>query len=237
MSSKPPPPTNKPQSIPGPSWAWIEPLAAPFRAYGRMQSRSPYMTQLSSSLTIYFLGDLSAQMVANNNNNASKEGEAGYTYLPERGLRAMVIGGISAIPSYHWFLFLGRHFNYSSHVVSIAVKIVVNQTCFTPVFNSYFFGMHSLLSGNGWAETKRRVLETVPVSWRMSWKFWPIVTAFSFTFVPPQYRSVTAGVVAIGWQTYLSWLNGLSAKHGVEKGTAVPERSGRDRKKKERQTA
>ncbi|KAF2151157.1 hypothetical protein K461DRAFT_227905 [Myriangium duriaei CBS 260.36] len=227
MSQKPSKPPPKPQSIPGPSWAWVEPLAAPFRAYGRMQSRSPYMTQLSSSLTIYFLGDLSAQLMA----DALRKSERDRAI---RGLRAMAIGGISSIPSYHWFLFLGRRFNYSSHWLSIAVKIVVNQSVFTPIFNSYFFGMHSLLSGNGWAETKRRVLETVPVSWRTSWKFWPIVTAFSFTFVPPQYRSVTAGVVAIFWQTYLSWLNGLSARHGVEQGTGVPERSERKRKEKAR---
>lgn len=40
-----------------------------------------------------------------------------------------------------------------------------------------------------------------------SWKLWPAVTAFSFTFVDAQYRSIFAGVIAIGWQTYLSFLN------------------------------
>lgn len=180
------------QTIPGPAWAWVEPLAKPFRAYGRMQQRSPYMTQLSSSLTIYFLGDLSAQMVS-----GSGTGEA---YEPIRGLRALVIGGISSIPSYKWFMFLGNHFNYGSHWVSIAVKIVINQTCFTPVFNTYFFGMQSLLTGSSLQEAAIRVRDTVPTSWRNSWKVWPAVTAFSFTFIPPQHRNVFAGVIAIGWQ-------------------------------------
>lgn len=245
-------PTSPPKShsIPGPSWAWIEPLAAPFRAYGRMQARSPYMTQLSSSLVIYFLGDLSAQMVANtmrrettasDHSGGSKQERReerqrqDYLYAPERGLRAMVIGGISAIPSYHWFLFLGRRFNYSSHALSIMVKIVVNQSVFTPIFNTYFFGMHSLLSANGLAETKRRILEAVPVSWKNSWKVWPIVTAFSFTFVAPQYRSVTAGVVAIGWQTYLSWLNSRTARGPVGPGTI--EKKTEPNKKKKRKEA
>ncbi|KAF2228050.1 hypothetical protein BDZ85DRAFT_287196 [Elsinoe ampelina] len=186
------------RTIPGPSWAWIEPLAVPFRAYGRMQNRSPYMTQLSSSLVIYFLGDLSAQL--------------DYMYAPERGLRAMLIGGLSSIPSYHWFLFLGRSFNYSSHILSLTVKIVVNQTFFTPVFNSYFFGMQSILSGKSWQETMRRIKDTVPTSWKMSWRVWPAVTAFSFTFIKEQYRSTFAGVIAIGWQTYLSWLNSRAAR-------------------------
>jgi protein Mpv17 len=175
---------------------WIEPLKEPFRAYGRMQHRSPYITQLSTTLVIYFLGDLSAQMVSSDE-----------PYDPSRGLRALIIGGFSSIPSYKWFMFLGNNFNYKSHAVSIATKIVVNQTFFTPCFNTYFFGMQSLLSGQSLAQTKQRIIDTVPVSWRNSWKLWPAVTAFSFTFVAPQYRSVFAGVIAIGWQTYLSCLN------------------------------
>ena len=119
----------------------------------------------------------------------------------------MIIGGVSSIPSYKWFLWLGRNFNYDKHWKGLVVKIVVSQTLFTPIFNTYFFGMQTLLAGGTWKETKERVRKTVPVSWVNSWKLWPFVTALNFTFVPPQNRNVFAGVVAIGWQTYLSWLN------------------------------
>lgn len=165
-----------------------------------MQQRSPLLTQFESSLTIYFLGDLSAQTVSS---GGFKEAD----YEPARGLRALLIGGISSIPSYKWFMFLGTHFNYSSHLLSLTVKILINQTFFTPLFNTYFFGMQSLLSGSTLAEAKQRVIDTVPTSWKNSWKVWPAVTAFSFTFVLPQYRNIFAGVIAVGWQTYLSWLN------------------------------
>nr|OQO15907.1 hypothetical protein B0A51_16858 [Rachicladosporium sp. CCFEE 5018] len=216
-------------TIPGPAWSWIEPLMPPFRAYGRMQQRSPLLTQFESSLTIYFLGDLSAQAVFS---SGFKEG----SYEPARGLRALLIGGLSSIPSYKWFMFLGTHFNYSSHLASLAVKILINQTFFTPIFNTYFFGMQSLLSGSTLQEAKERVIETVPVSWRNSWKVWPAVTAFSFTFVPPQYRNVFAGGIAVGWQTYLSWLN----KNAEGKGQKTVEVKGAGRGKvsvkKERKT-
>ncbi|GAB7351595.1 hypothetical protein MBLNU459_g2217t1 [Dothideomycetes sp. NU459] len=194
-------------------WAWIEPLKAPFLAYGRMQHRSPYITQLSSTLTIYFLGDLSAQLVSGTG-NADDDDSA---YEPARGLRALVIGGIISIPNYNWFMFLGSHFNYASHAKSIAIKILINQTFFTPCFNTYFFGMQSLLSGSSLAEAKQRVIDTVPTSWKNSWKLWPAVTALSFTYIPPQYRSVFAGVIAIGWQTYLSWLNLMAAREEAER--------------------
>jgi protein Mpv17 len=105
------------------------------------------------------------------------------------------------------FRFLGNNFNYSSKVLSLATKVTVNQICFTPIFNSYFFGMQSLLSGDSLPEVWDRIKRTVPISMMNSCKLWPAVTAFSFTFIDPQHRSIFAGFIAIGWQTYLSYLN------------------------------
>lgn len=84
---------------------------------------------------------------------------------------------------------------------------MINQVCFTPIFNTYFFGSQALLSGYTLEQTWERVKGTVPISISNSWKLWPAVTAFSFTFIPMEYRSVFAGVIAVGWQTYLSFLN------------------------------
>ncbi|KAF2204116.1 hypothetical protein GQ43DRAFT_446956 [Delitschia confertaspora ATCC 74209] len=215
------------KTIPGPSWLWLEPVAAPFRAYGRANKRRPYVTQLISSLVIYFIGDICAQnispaSVSAPHSDAPLEGEeeqiskqqqqqAWKPYDPFRTLRALCIGGISSIPSYTWFIWLGNHFNYSSKIVSLTVKVVVNQIVFTPVFNSYFFGMQSLLTGATGEEIVERIRNTVPVSWVNSCKIWPVVTAFSFAYVPLEYRSIFGGVIAIGWQTYLSLLNQRAA--------------------------
>jgi protein Mpv17 len=105
------------------------------------------------------------------------------------------------------FIFLGNHFNYPSAILSLATKVIVNQAVFTPIFNSYFFGMQSFLSGDSLTQVWERIKKTVPISMVNSCKLWPAVTAFSFTFIGPQYRSIFAGVIAIGWQTYLSFLN------------------------------
>ncbi|KAK3065958.1 hypothetical protein LTR53_017853, partial [Teratosphaeriaceae sp. CCFEE 6253] len=156
----------------------------------------------------------------------------GSRYEPIRGLRALVIAGICSVPVYRWFMFLGRHFNYKSHALSLAVKICVNQICFAPLFNTYFFGMQSLLSGGSWRETVRRVKETVPVSFVNSWKFWPAVTAFSFTYLRPQNRPIFAGCFAVVWQTYLSWLNKQAERGvGVERGEGVERRDERPEEK------
>lgn len=212
------------QTIPGPSWLWLEPIYEPFRAYGRAQQRRPYRTQLISSLVIYFFGDMVAQSITSS--PASEEAATGAgSEDVERGWvqqwshdrdwartgRALIIGGLSSIPSYKWFLWLGNNFNYSSKILSLSMKVGVNQAFFTPIFNSYFFGMQSLLSGATFSEIVERIKNTVPTSCINSCKLWPIVTAFSFTYIPIQYRSIFGGVIAIGWQTYLSLLNQRAA--------------------------
>ena len=85
---------------------------------------------------------------------------------------------------------------------------------FTPFLNAYFFTMHSELSGDGGDMVQGkaeaawvRVKNTLPRSWLNGCLFWPVVTGFSFSFVPPRNRSIFAGVAAIGWQTYLGLVN------------------------------
>lgn len=226
-ASRPPIAQKAPESaktIPGPSWLWLEPVYEPFRAYGRVQRRHPYRTQFLSALVIYLVGDLVAQSIGSAPDGAP-EGAAGAGEAEDRGwvqawaadrdwartARALTIGGLAAVPGYRWFLWLSGSFNYSSKVLSLTAKVTVNQLFFTPLFNSYFFGMQSFLSGATPAEIVERIKNTVPVSWINSCKIWPAVTAFMFTFIPLEYRSIFGGVIAIGWQTYLSLLNQRAA--------------------------
>ncbi|KIW05439.1 uncharacterized protein PV09_03328 [Verruconis gallopava] len=208
-ASKIAPATTSEKSIPGPIWAWTESL----NSYTRMHARRPHTVQLVSTLIIYLVGDLTAQSIAPTpqENDGDTAWRVSWYDLPRTG-RALLIGGLAAIPGYHWFLFLSRNFNYSSKAGSIALKVLINQTFFTPIFNTYFFGMQSLLSGAGWDDIVKRVEHTVPRSWYNSWKLWPAVTAFSFAFIKLELRGLFAGVIAIGWQTYLSILNQRAAR-------------------------
>lgn len=85
--------------------------------------------------------------------------------------------------------------------------MVVNQLVFTPVFNTYFFGMQALLTGERPSGVIARIRAAVPVSIVNSLKLWPAVTAFSFWFILPQYRFMFSGIFAVAWQAYLSYLN------------------------------
>jgi len=111
-------------------------------------------------------------------------------------------------------LWLGNNFNYASKALSVATKVCVQQAVFTPIFNTYFFGMQALLTGGGVID---RITATVPVSIVNSLKLWPAVTAVTFAFIMPQYRFMFSGLFAICWQAYLSFLNRREEKsHGIE---------------------
>ncbi|KAI1437223.1 hypothetical protein GGR50DRAFT_646803 [Xylaria sp. CBS 124048] len=194
---------------PLPFWERLGPLTRAGQAYGRAQRSRPWATQVASAFVIYLCADFGAQQMSigaeGDDDNAKGKKEKKHDWA--RTARSLIIGCAAAIPGYIWFTFLSRSLNYSSKVLSIAAKVVVNQITFTPVFNVYFFGSQALLSGDTPGEAWRRVCNTVPVSFVNSCKLWPAVTAFSFAFIPLEYRSVFAGVIAVGWQTYLSFLN------------------------------
>lgn len=110
------------------------------------------------------------------------------------------------------FMFLHRNFNYASKPLSILLKVLVSQIIYTPLFNTYFFSLQSLLAGKPLSETVEVVQKAVPTSIVNSLKLWPAVTAFMFVYVDPQFRNIFAGGIAVWWQTYLSWLNQKAAR-------------------------
>ncbi|KAL2825677.1 hypothetical protein BJY01DRAFT_241510 [Aspergillus pseudoustus] len=169
--------------------------AALFAWFSDSQSRRPYITQLCLTPLIYCLGDFSAQMI----------GDDDFDY--RCSLRSMIIGLVIAVPSYKWFLFLGQHFNYRSPALSLGAKVATNQLFYTPMFNVYFFAFHGLLAGDGLWGTIERVKDTVPTSIPRSFLYWPLVTAFNFSYVSPHSRAIATSVFAVFWQSYLSWLN------------------------------
>lgn len=234
--------------IPGPAWLQTtgHHLAGPFRAYGRVSERRPFLTQWVSSLIVYFTGDLSSQYIIQSTQHPDNAGQALVeNYDASSSGRALCISALSSIPSYVWFIYLSTHFAAPAwmparHAVSTGIRIIINQMMFAPIFSSYFFTMQSILSGAGgpehWPENATimdrlalqsrfesvydRVVNSVPTAWFNSWKFWPFVTAFSFTFVPIRHRSIFAGFAAVIWQSYLCLLNQRAVQSEEAEATA-----------------
>jgi protein Mpv17 len=165
------------------------------RAFGEMQQRSPWITQLCTSAIIFYLGDALSQAFT------------AESYQPLRGLRALLVGAGLAIPGYTWFTWLARSFNGGSYVRSLGIKILLQQVVFMPLVQTYFFSTQILLSGGSITEAKQRVVDALPVTWINSWKVWPAVMLLNLLWVPLQYKSIFNSLVGLGWQTYMAWVN------------------------------
>jgi len=182
--------------VPSPLWYHrLGPVKDFFSWFSRAQRKRPLTITLFTSLTTYLLGDLLAQEI----------GREKYDY--HRTLRMLAIGLLASVPGYKWFMFLGSHFNYSSTAVTIAIKVLIQQFFFAPLFNTYFFGMQAILAGAPPSAVIERVRGAVPESVWSSAKFWPAVTALNFTVIPAHLRFAFSAVFAVVWQTYMSFLN------------------------------
>jgi hypothetical protein len=161
------------------------------------------LTQFVSTIIVYLAGDLISQRISPSPARDDSESTGTSAYDPFRTMRALLIGGLAAIPGYRWFLYLAQNFNYSSKAFSVGIKVLINQMVFTPIFNCYFFGMQSLLTGATLSEIVERIQNTVPRSWINSWKVWPAVMAFSFAFIRIELRSLFAGKSDQAWRLLL----------------------------------
>ncbi|KAL4912869.1 hypothetical protein BDW62DRAFT_214681 [Aspergillus aurantiobrunneus] len=65
-------------------------------------------------------------------------------------------------------------------------SFIIGLLLYTPLFNVYFFASHGLLSGEAVTGAAEGVQKTVPISIPRSFPYWPLVTAFNFTYVKPQ---------------------------------------------------
>jgi dihydroorotate dehydrogenase len=96
-------------------WHRLGPLTRAVQSYGRAQRKRPWVTQLCTSLTIYFCADLAAQRIG------------GKGYDPERTFRSVTIGGIASIPSYEWYVW--RHPGPAGHHSHQVVVKLTSHPC------------------------------------------------------------------------------------------------------------
>ncbi|KAK2768220.1 hypothetical protein FQN54_000072 [Arachnomyces sp. PD_36] len=225
QSTTPPNPTTPTPTTPKTARSIREiitsgPLGRAADVYSRTQARRPWATQMVCTAVIYLFGDLSAQLVFGDEGGdkekeemeEDKEGEKKGGYDPLRTMRHLSIGIVASVPSYTWFMYVHNNFNFPSKILSILTKVLVQQITFTPIFNIYFFSAQSLLAGSSPTDTLERLKKAVPTSVLNSFKLWPAVSAFSFVYVKAEFRPLFFGAVAVGWQTYLSWLNQNAAR-------------------------
>ncbi|TVY76253.1 Protein SYM1 [Fusarium oxysporum f. sp. cubense] len=155
-------------------------MASFIRWYNARLAACPLLTQ---SVTIAFLfatGDVTAQQLA------EKKGVQKHD-LVRTGRMALYRGCVFGPVAITWFAFLARNINVRNKKAEVLTRVACDQLGFAHVMIGVFLGSMATMEAN--------------------WMLWPAVQVINFSLIPLQHRLFFANIIAIGWNSYLSWVN------------------------------
>lgn len=170
----------------------------------------PVATKAISSALLTFLGDLFCQLVVEKHKTVDLKRIAIFTLL------GLVLVG----PTLHfWYLNLNKIVP-GPGPIKAGLRLVLDQFIFSPIFIGVFFSALLTLEG--------RLSDIVPKlrqDWLTAvvanWKIWIPFQFLNFLLVPQQLQVLAANVIALAWNTYLSFATHTTVLPPSEK-EAVP---------------
>ena len=171
-------------------------VRALWAAYLNALEKNPLATKCATSGVLNALGDLFAQFAFD---DAAKNGidwrRAGiFTFL----------GGFLVGPTLHfWYSTLGRIVTAQGSAKAF-ISLVLDQGVFAPAFLCVF--LSSLFTIEGKAhEIVPKLKQDFASTVSANWNIWIPFQYLNFRFVPLNLQVAAANVVALLWNTYLSW--------------------------------
>ena len=174
--------------------------------YLRCLETSPLVTKCVTSGLLNAAGDLFAQFMFE---DAAKNGcdwkRAGvFTFLG-----AALVG-----PCLHfWYSSLSKIVaaTGATGTAAAAVSLALDQLVFAPTFLAVFIGSLFTIEGNA-AEVPAKLKQDWGKTVVTNWKIWVPFQFLNFRFVPVNLQVGAANVIALLWNTYMSWVSHLKVE-------------------------
>ncbi|KAI8917556.1 hypothetical protein DFJ77DRAFT_456824 [Powellomyces hirtus] len=162
---------------------------------------------LRASLTsgsLFFAGDILSQKLAH-----ARSGGTSYNAPPIDWNRTgkFALSGLLLHGPYFLYGFrqVDRLCGHQATLLNAVKKAVVSQVTLFPVFICSFLAFSAVLDGEAPLPRIRGKFQEVFVNGTL---VWPVANVISFRFVPVAYRIPYVNLVGLGWNTYLSSVNG-----------------------------
>lgn len=187
-----------------------------FRLYEQQLKVRPKLTNSIMTGALFGIGDVSAQLFFPTSPelppSAQDIGSSTPSYDIPRTMRAVVYGSmIFSFIGDKWYRILNSKVRIKglnpTDWRNMVLKVGVDQLGFAPLGLPFYFGCMSLLEGKGLGAAQ----EKIKLQWwdtlKTNWCVWPMFQLINFSLVPVQHRLLAANVVAIFWNTFLSYTN------------------------------
>ncbi|XP_056873024.1 protein Mpv17 isoform X1 [Takifugu flavidus] len=172
-------------------------MAGIWRAYQSLMSRYPWTVQIVTAGSLVGVGDVISQQLI------ERRGLAHHNM--QRTAKMMSIGFFFVGPVIgSWYKVLDRLVVGGGKSAAMK-KMLVDQLCFAPCFLAAFFCVSGSLNGLTLEENVRKLKRDYTDALISNYYLWPPVQIANFYFVPLHYRLAVVQVVAVGWNSYLTW--------------------------------
>jgi len=122
-----------------------------------------------------------------------------------RTLTLAAVGLLYSGPVGHlWFNTLEKLVRTQHQVLSVTLKLLIDQLMYAPVAISGYLVVRSILEGRSGPQIRAKLEEKVVPATQAAWQFWPFVNLVSFSVVPVIYRVLFGNACAIYWNARLS---------------------------------
>ncbi|KAK9764146.1 Protein required for ethanol metabolism [Basidiobolus ranarum] len=167
--------------------------------YTRNLVDKPVITRSIVSACLASTGDVIAQQII------EKRGDKHDFF---RTLRMGFFGGCIAGPALSiWHPFLDRSVRFKRKSLATISRVALDQTLYAPFIIGMFFSVQGLLEYRKFELIKQKLDKGYFTALKNNYRIWPIAQLINFWLVPLTHRVLFINLVALGWNTYLSWLN------------------------------
>ncbi|XP_015199279.1 protein Mpv17 [Lepisosteus oculatus] len=172
-------------------------MAGLWRSYQRLMAKHPWKVQIITAGSLVGVGDVISQQLI------ERRGLANHSM--QRTAKMMSIGFIFVGPVIGgWYKVLEKIVPGGSKTVAFK-KMILDQAAFAPCFLGCFLSITGALNGLSVEENLAKLKRDYKDALISNYYLWPGVQIANFYFIPLHYRLAVVQVVAIIWNSYLSW--------------------------------
>jgi len=176
--------------------------------YNALLEAQPLLTKALTSFTGFTIGDFLAQKFI---------AEEGADYDVMRTIRLGSFGFLIHGTTGHYFYGMLDSKLPGTKPMTVATKVLIDQTIWNPIFGCMFFGYLNAMEGKSLEEYKNKLKADLQTAVMGSWAVWVPAHTINFAFIPPQQRLLYINSIQIGYNIFLSFLGNKKVEVEEEK--------------------